>query len=93
MLFIAWNKIRDKGAVAIFNALRNNHSLQILDVSFNSLSSSMSRGYGNASHNSLCANGEGNNICKSAIALNQMFEKNTTLIHMDLSHNCFSDED
>ncbi|CAI2364501.1 unnamed protein product [Moneuplotes crassus] len=93
MLFIAWNKIRDKGAVAIFNALRNNHSLQILDASFNSLSSSMKRGYGNISHNSLCTNEEGRNICKSAIALNQMFEKNSTLIHMDLSHNCFSDED
>lgn len=49
MLYIAWNKIRDKGATAIFNSLATNHCLQIFDGSFNSFSSTSSYNYGNMS--------------------------------------------
>jgi Ran GTPase-activating protein (RanGAP) involved in mRNA processing and transport len=49
MLYIAWNKIRDKGATALFNSLATNHYLQIFDGSFNSFSSTSSYNYGNLS--------------------------------------------
>lgn len=36
-LILHWNQIREKGSVALARALRKNKTLQILDISFNSL--------------------------------------------------------
>lgn len=38
-LFIGWNKIREKGAVSIFNSLAKNDTIDIFDGSFNSFRS------------------------------------------------------
>lgn len=52
MLFIAWNKIRDKGAVSLFNSMKDNQFLQVFDGSFNSFSSTSLKSYGNVNlHN------------------------------------------
>lgn len=37
VLILHWNQIREKGSIALARALRKNKSLQILDISFNSL--------------------------------------------------------
>lgn len=92
MLFLAWNKIRDKGGVLIFNALAANQTIQIFDISFNSLNSSSVHNYGNISSD-VKFEADLNRSCQSASALNRMFLENCTLIHMDLSHNNFSAKD
>ena len=92
MLYIAWNKIRDRGGVLIFNALTINQTIQIFDISFNSLNSGSIHNYGNI-NSDLKIEGEKNKVWRSAFALNKMFLSNTTLIHMDLSHNNLSVED
>jgi len=101
MLFIAWNKIRDKGAMKIFEALAENTTLQVFDGSFNSFSSnsiSALRHRKQLDHES-SSDSEDDKIshvydsCESAKALSKMFVKNTSLIHIDLSHNNFSSDD
>ena len=92
MLFIAWNKFRSKGGKVIFNALAENHYIQILDASFNSLASNSINNYGNVSSNNLEL--EDDTTSRSwAKSISQMFEQNECMIHMDLSHNNFSQED
>lgn len=39
ILFIHWNKIQSKGAIALFKSLQKNTTLQVLDISFNSIGS------------------------------------------------------
>ena len=53
MLFIAWNKFRSKDGKVIFNALAENHYIQVFDASFNSLSSNSINNYGNVSANNI----------------------------------------
>lgn len=93
MLFIAWNKIRSKGGVMIFNALKDNNYIQVFDASFNSLAANSIQNYGNIAVTPTKISTENLNCSKCAISLNNMFLENSTLIHMDLSHNNFSMED
>ena len=76
----------------IFNALATNQTIQVLDASFNSFSSRSQNNFGNVSPNSKI-DSEEIKWCKTAVALNRMFLNNSTLIHVDLSHNNFSVND
>jgi NLR family CARD domain-containing protein 3 len=95
MLFIAWNRIRDKGAERIFQQLENNLFLQVFDGSFNSFSSGIISNNRNTKKikNKIAPNEEIYTSVNWAKQMSQMFENNFTLIHMDLSHNNFSDDD
>lgn len=93
MLFIAWNKIRDKGGVLLFEALATNVHIKVFDGSFNSFNSNTQRKWIKPNKKLQRKVDETENCCKSAIALSKMFQENSTLIHMDLSHNNFSVED
>lgn len=93
MLYIAWNKIRDKGATLIFNELAKNKFIQVFDGSFNSFSSGAKQNYGNKSSMKMIPDDKAIECSESAKALSNLFMKNSSLIHMDLSHNNYSLED
>jgi Leucine Rich repeat len=73
-LDMAWNSTGVHGSAHIFNAIALNHSLQTLDVSWNGIGGSRSKTNPSATSAGIAA------LC-------DMVQANTTLTHLDLSHN------
>lgn len=99
-LYLKWNHIRAKGAVALFESIKNSESLLILEMAFNPIGEKLkpkpdtSPAPGKEDPNFL------DNVGIPSLAflnkfdvcgnLSAMFEKNKVLLHADFSHCGFS---
>ena len=97
-LDISWNNIQMKGGVALSEALTVNGTLKIIDMSFNSIGISKKKGHELEENlqifpklliNKLKSRKRKNDI-SAALYFSNMFEKNNTLVHCDISQCEFS---
>ena len=82
--YMAWNRVRETGGAEIAYALEYNMSIVVFDASFNSFGA---RAINSANNSFRMAYSE------AAEALRLTFKENNKLIHVDLSHNQFSELD
>eukprot|EP00347_Sterkiella_histriomuscorum_P000204 403376781 len=109
VLFIRWNRIRYKGGEILAKGLAQNKSIQIFDASFNAFGSGYqyqvhnflmttpkqtSRKIHNQSQQfspeKVIVNEE---LLNTAQSFKQMFISNASIVHMDLSHNGFMEQE
>ena len=77
-LFLHMNKFQGKGGLQIANTLRENRNLEVFDISFNNI------GGGAKTKDQQRRKELGQ---KYATAWAECFRRNTTMIHVDISHN------
>lgn len=101
-IYLRWNQIREVGGAALFEALKNNKSLEILDVSYNSFRAKnhlhrrnqevqKRKWYPDWDEDEGIEEPDPETIENQAlVALRHMFEENETLLHCDFSYNNFT---
>ena len=82
--YMAWNRVRETGGAEIGLALEYNTSLVVFDAGFNSFGA---RAVKQGSNSFRIAHSE------AADALRSAFKENNKLLHVDLSHNQFTEID